>query len=117
MDINAIRTPFPMLPPLGAPKTPPPDGTGPKETKLGMPDIPLVPGTRIDIDTDSPDGPEPKHARFRIELAVDQDTHQVYGRVIDAVTGREVRELPAKELRHMAAQIKEMLAPIVNEVA
>lgn len=117
MDINAIRTPFPVPPPLGAPKTPPSGEMGPKETKLGMPEIPPVPGTRTDNDTDRPDRPEPKHARFRIELAVDQETHQVYGRVIDAVTGREVRELPAKELRHMAAQIKEMLAPVVNEVA
>lgn len=119
MDINAIRTPFPMPPLPGAPKIPLEGGPGPKETQLGMPDIPLMHeiGTDTDTDTDRSDAPKPEKARFRIELAVDQDTHQVFGRVIDTETGRAVRELPAKELRHMAAQIKEMLGPVVNEVA
>lgn len=119
MDINAIRTPFPMPPLPGAPKIPLEGGPGPKETQLGMPEIPLMQeiGTDTDTDTDRSRGSELAKPRFRLELAIDEDTKQVFGRVVDTETGRAVRELPAKELRHMAAQIKEMLGPIVNEVA
>jgi len=55
--------------------------------------------------------------RMRLELSIDEGTNQVFGRIVDAETGQEVRQIPAKELRAMSAQIREMLGHLVDETA
>jgi len=56
-------------------------------------------------------------ANHRLELRVDEDTGEVFARVINGDTGRAIDEIPAKELRHLAAQIKELLGQLLDRTA
>ena len=59
----------------------------------------------------------PSVANHRLELRVDEGTGEVFARVINDDTGREINEIPAKELRHLAAQIKELVGKLLDQTA
>ena len=59
----------------------------------------------------------PSITNHRLELRVDEGTGEVFARVINDDTGRAIEEIPAKELRHLAAQIKELLGRLLDRTA
>ncbi len=62
-------------------------------------------------------GAAPRPAIHRLELRIDDATHEVFGRVVDSETGESVREIPSQELRRVYAQLLEQLGPLVDETA
>jgi len=53
----------------------------------------------------------------RIELHIDRETKEVFGRVVSRDTGEPVREIPAKELRNLQAHARELIRSMVDESA
>jgi len=51
----------------------------------------------------------------RLELRIDDNTNQVFGRVIDRETGEEVRQIPAESIRHLQAISRELFEALVDE--
>ena len=63
------------------------------------------------------DGEPAAPREMRLQLRIDENTGEVYSRIIDGRTGEAVRELPVKEIRRMSAQIKEMLGHLIDKSA
>jgi hypothetical protein len=59
----------------------------------------------------------PPVAKIRAELHYDEHINRVVGRIVNEATGEEVRELPPEELRELYAKTREMLGPLVDEIA
>ena len=57
----------------------------------------------------------PKVPRVRLELRIDDDTKQVFGRVVDAETGEEIRQIPAESIRHLQAISRELFVEMIDE--
>ncbi len=70
----------------------------PKIQEAEKPRIPIATGTRV-------------------ELRVDEGTHEVFGRVINVETGEAIREMPAKELRRLEAITLAQLGALVDKIA
>lgn len=89
------------------------------ERRPGAPEeVPAPRERRAEAEQLPGDKPKvPIRPRFHLELSIDEGTNQVFGRIVDAETGREVRQIPAKELRQMSAKIREMLGRLVDETA
>ena len=51
----------------------------------------------------------------RIELFVDAQTNQVFGRVVDRNTGEELRQIPAEDVRRLQAISREMFGSILDQ--
>jgi FlaG protein len=51
----------------------------------------------------------------RLELRIDESTNQVFGRVIDRETGKEVREIPAESIRHLQAISRELFDSLIDK--
>ncbi|MDJ0948506.1 MAG: flagellar protein FlaG [Alphaproteobacteria bacterium] len=59
--------------------------------------------------------PLPGHRDVRLTLHIDDRTGQVFGRFVDRNTGDMVQEVPAEDLRRLAAQIDELLGPAIDQ--
>lgn len=59
----------------------------------------------------------PSATNHSLELLVDKGTGEVFARVINNDTGRVIDEMPAKALRHLATQIKELLGRLLDRTA
>lgn len=57
----------------------------------------------------------PKVPRVRLELHIDEDTNQVFGRIVDTETGEEIRQIPAESIRHLQAISREMFVELIDE--
>jgi uncharacterized FlaG/YvyC family protein len=57
----------------------------------------------------------PKVPRVRLELRIDEDTKQVFGRVVDMETGEEIRQIPAESIRHLQAISRELFVELIDE--
>lgn len=57
----------------------------------------------------------PANTGTRVELHVDKDTGEVFGRVVNRETGEEVREIPARELRRLDAKTMELLGFMIDK--
>ena len=57
----------------------------------------------------------PETQRVRLELRIDDDTKQVFGRVVDQETGEEIRQIPAESIRHLQAISREMFIELVDQ--
>lgn len=57
----------------------------------------------------------PKVPRVRLELRIDDDTKQVFGRVVDVETGEEIRQIPAESIRHLRAISRELFVELIDE--
>lgn len=79
----------------------------------------VVPAERTqEARTDAPREPRPLPTpAVRIELHIDRDTNEVFGRVVNRNTGEPVREVPAEELRNLQAHVKEFMRSLVDELA
>lgn len=53
--------------------------------------------------------------RVRLELRIDEDTNQVFGAIIDAETGEEIRQIPAESIRHLQAISRELFIDLIDE--
>lgn len=51
----------------------------------------------------------------RVELFVDDQTNQVFGRVVDRNTGKEIRQIPAEDVRRLQAISREMFGSILDQ--
>ncbi len=93
-------------------------GTGPNpnpnraETERRVPPIQEAELPPSDRRATMPVGPT-----TRIELHIDYETNEVFGRVINRDTGEPVREIPARELRNLQAHARELIRAMVDESA
>ena len=53
---------------------------------------------------------------FRVALGVDQASKRVVATIINPETGEVVDQMPPEKLRHIAAAIRRMLAPPVENI-
>jgi flagellar protein FlaG len=51
----------------------------------------------------------------RVELSVNDDINQVIIKVVDAETDKVIKEIPAEEIQHLIARIKETIGLLVDE--
>ncbi|MCZ6665927.1 MAG: flagellar protein FlaG [Gammaproteobacteria bacterium] len=57
----------------------------------------------------------PEVRRLRLELRIDDETKQVFGRIVDQDTGEEIRQIPTESIRHLQAITRELFGDLVNE--
>ncbi len=53
---------------------------------------------------------------FRVALGVDQASKRVVATIINPDTGEVVDQMPPEKLRNIAAAIRRMLAPLVDQI-
>ena len=51
----------------------------------------------------------------RVKLSVNESINQVIIKVVDADTDKVIREIPAEEIQHLIARIKETIGLLVDE--
>jgi flagellar protein FlaG len=51
----------------------------------------------------------------RVELSVNETINQVIIKVVDAETDKVIKEIPAEEIQHLIARIKETIGLLVDE--
>ena len=51
----------------------------------------------------------------RVELSVNDTINQVIIKVVDADTDKVIKEIPAEEIQHLVARIKETIGLLVDE--
>jgi len=51
----------------------------------------------------------------RVELSVNESINQVVIKVVDAETDKVIKEIPAEEIQHLIARIKETIGLLVDE--
>ena len=51
----------------------------------------------------------------RVELSVNETINQVVIKVVDAETDKVIKEIPAEEIQHLIAKIKETIGLLVDE--
>jgi len=51
----------------------------------------------------------------RVELSVNETINQVVIKVVDAETDKVIKEIPAEEIQHLIARIKETIGLLVDE--
>ncbi len=51
----------------------------------------------------------------RVELSVNDTINQVIIKVVDAETDKVIKEIPAEEIQHLIARIKETIGLLVDE--
>jgi len=51
----------------------------------------------------------------RIELSVNEQINQVIIKVVDGDTDKVIREIPAEEIQHLIAKIRETIGVLVDE--
>ena len=51
----------------------------------------------------------------RVVLSVNDDINQVIIKVVDAETDKVIKEIPAEEIQHLIARIKETIGLLVDE--
>ena len=54
-------------------------------------------------------------SQVRLELHIDETTDQVFGRIVDKATGREIRQIPTEDIRHLQAISRELFVDLVDE--
>ncbi len=108
--------------PLPLPTT---NGATSENTKADLPEnnaaraVQPVREIQVDEQVDSP-GRKVAKAEVtpnRLELLIDEATNEVFARLVDPETGKAVREIPVKELRHMKADLEKLLTLAVDEIA
>ena len=57
----------------------------------------------------------PEVTRLRLELRSDDETKQVFGRIVDQDTGEEIRQIPAESIRRLQAITRELFGDLVDE--
>lgn len=51
----------------------------------------------------------------RVRLAVNEEINQVIIKVVDSQTDKVIKEIPAEEIQHLIARIKETIGLLVDE--
>jgi flagellar protein FlaG len=51
----------------------------------------------------------------RVKLAVNEEINQVIIKVVDSETDKVIKEIPAEEIQHLIARIKETIGLLVDE--
>lgn len=109
-----IRSAIPPAPPVPS-KTAEQRARLPGQQPAGAP-APQAPAGQSPATAES--APKtPPVAKIRAELRYDEHINRVVGRIVNETTGEEVRELPPEELRALYAKTREMLGPLVDEIA
>lgn len=114
-EINAVFTPATIAPlafhQAAEPRRPAP----PAQTKTDEARVPIL------------DAQELKHAveqmnslasimNHRLSFSVDQETHDIIVKVVDADTDKVIRELPPAELQKLHKSIKEALGLLIDKL-
>ena len=114
MDVRISAPPTQQTTATPAPASP---GASPKEVARRVP-----PPETVTTDNKAQDQRQqtpvartrPAHP-VRVELFVDDATNQVFGRVIDSNTGKEIRQIPAEDIRRLQAISREMFGSILDQ--
>ena len=51
----------------------------------------------------------------RVKLAVNEEINQIIIKVVDSETDKVIKEIPAEEIQHLIARIKEAIGLLVDE--
>ena len=51
----------------------------------------------------------------RVKLAVNEEINQIVIKVVDSETDKVIKEIPAEEIQHLIARIKETIGLLVDE--
>jgi len=57
-----------------------------------------------------------KATNHRLSFSIDNDTHDIIVKVVDAATDKVIRELPAAELQKLHKSIKEAVGLLINKL-
>ena len=55
------------------------------------------------------------HNQFHVALDIDEASRRVVATIIDTRTGVVVDQMPPEQLRKIAAEIRELLRPVIDE--
>lgn len=58
----------------------------------------------------------PEVTRLRLELRIDDETNQVFGRIVDQESGEEIRQIPTESIRRLQAITRELFGDLVDEM-
>ena len=61
--------------------------------------------------------PAPDLREVKVELHIDEQTGEVYGRIVDQSSGDAIAELPAESLRQLAAHIRSQFDHLIDKSA
>ncbi len=106
MAIGALTA----IPPTPAPATQRP--AEPLSTQAALRELTSKIQAPVPASKDAPAGPK----RFDVSIAIDEASKHVVVTITDPETGEVVGELPPEQIRRIAASIREMLAPMVDEI-
>ncbi len=59
----------------------------------------------------------PDLREVKVQLHIDDQTGQVYGRIVDRQSGDEVAQLPAEDMRRFAAHIRSQFDHLIDKSA
>ena len=90
------------------PRTPNPDKTADQTARTAQSE------TTRTIETNAR---LPGLREVKVQLHIDDRTGEVYGRIVDRQSGDEVAELPAEDVRRLAAHIRSQLDHLIDKSA